>query len=71
MEEVKRNSCAIKLLIFCSLCSAGLSAEAQTKSPDSSLTFQYRSGSSCSTDTAAASIVQLDLEMSSKNCCAV
>lgn len=33
VEEVKRNSCAIKFLIF-SFCSAGFSAEAQTESPD-------------------------------------
>ncbi|KAM4884605.1 uncharacterized protein FYW23_012967 [Sylvia borin] len=50
------------VLLDCRI-SAAFSAKAQTKSPDSSLTFQYRSGSSCSTDTAAASIVEPDLEM--------
>lgn len=56
---MKRNSCTIKFLVFCSFCSAGFSAEAQTKSPDPSLTFQHRSGSSCNTDTAAACISSL------------
>lgn len=61
MEEVKRNSCAMKFLIFCSFCTAEFSVNSGTPNEE-----PRQAGTDLdlpAAQTSTAFIIQPDLEM--------